>query len=506
MFLFCFNSTNAQSTFSPTSEAKGFNVFVKNNLTLTAGDTHGPVACGLDLVLNGNTILAMNNTGTFPDGAGAGSNYGLVIGNKIIYTSGNSSSVNQGFIRLGNTTGSKLYYTDPNNALTNLRITNGEYNNNPNVQLQRQQASPTATNASGLSFTNAFTVFNANAKKIDDYNNPSICALNINKIIISSGSNPHIKLLENKINYINLTSDQLTNLNSQGSIIFDNSPSASRILIFNIQATGAYNWTTPNFGGLNESDGAYILWNFYNTTSLVLGGSNSIYGTLFAPLADIVKSGANNNNGQIIGSSLKIAYGEIHYFPFTAALSDCSSEGGPLPISLLDFTAIKQNKVVTLNWQTSVEQNSGYFDVEFSKDGSKFENIGSVKATGVSTTLKSYSLVHLTPVNGVNFYRLKIVDVDGTYKYGPVRIVKFGNSTTISILPNPTTDRVFITSNDAGVLQSVGLYSINGKLLQLINNFTLGKSIDLSTYAPSLYILKLIDKDGNTEVLKVVRK
>lgn len=188
------------------------------------------------------------------------------------------------------------------------------------------------------------------------------------------------------------------------------------------------------------------------------------------------------------------------------AISNITAAGGPLPISLLDFTATKQNKVVALNWQTSTEQSSSYFEVEFSRDGSKFENIGSVKAAGSSSSAKNYTLIHNTPVNGVNYYRLKSVDADGSFKYSTVRVVKYSTTKTINIMPNPTEDRVYITSNEAGMLQSVGVYSINGKLLQQVNNFAMGKSIDLSTYAPSIYILKLMDKDGNTEVIKVVRK
>ena len=180
--------------------------------------------------------------------------------------------------------------------------------------------------------------------------------------------------------------------------------------------------------------------------------------------------------------------------------------GGPLPITLSNFTAVKQNKVVALNWQTSSEQNSSHFEVEFSREGNKFDNIGRVTAAGNSNLEKRYSSVHLSPVNGINYYRLKLVDADGTFKYSDVRTVKFSNSTSITIMPNPTTDRVFITSNDGGMLQSVGLYDVNGKFLKQINNFALGNSIDLSVYAPSIYILKLIDKQGNTEVIKVVRQ
>ena len=99
-----------------------------------------------------------------------------------------------------------------------------------------------------------------------------------------------------------------------------------------------------------------------------------------------------------------------------------------------------------------------------------------------------------------------MVDVDASSKYSAVRTVKFSNSTSIAVMPNPTADRVYITSNEGGMLKSVGLYTISGKLLQQVNNFTLGKSIDLSTYSPSIYILKLIDKNGSTEVIKVVKK
>ena len=71
-----------------------------------------------------------------------------------------------------------------------------------------------------------------------------------------------------------------------------------------------------------------------------------------------------------------------------------SPSGAPTPVTLIDFTASKQNKSVDLNWQTANEQNSNYFDVEFSGDGGKFESIGRVKASGSSTTLKNYSLKH----------------------------------------------------------------------------------------------------------------
>src|SRR5437868_3363529 len=79
----------------------------------------------------------------------------------------------------------------------------------------------------------------------------------------------------------------------------------------------------------------------------------------------------------------------------------------PAPILLLDFTATKQGAAVQLSWHTSSEINSDHFEVEWSKNGSSWSNIGNVAAAGFSSTTKSYGLLHPNPVSGANYYRLK---------------------------------------------------------------------------------------------------
>lgn len=127
-------------------------------------------------------------------------------------------------------------------------------------------------------------------------------------------------------------------------------------------------------------------------------------------------------------------------------------------------------------------------------------------AAGNSNALKTYGTLHTSPINGVNYYRLRLVDIGGSFKFSFIISVKYNGEKSITVMPNPTADRIFITSNESGLLQSVRLYSINGKLLQLVRNFALGKSIDLSSYLPIIYILKLTDKDGKSEVIKVIKK
>lgn len=91
-----------------------------------------------------------------------------------------------------------------------------------------------------------------------------------------------------------------------------------------------------------------------------------------------------------------------------------------LPIDLKNFTAATESNNVILKWQTATEINSNYFDVERSDDGQFFFSIGKVNATGNSSLPVSYSFTDtkLSNNNGSQiFYRLKLVDKDGSVKY-----------------------------------------------------------------------------------------
>ena len=179
--------------------------------------------------------------------------------------------------------------------------------------------------------------------------------------------------------------------------------------------------------------------------------------------------------------------------------------GGPLPIQLVTFTAVKQSATVLLNWQTNAEINSSYFDLQHSKNGSQWQSIGIVSAAGNSSTPRNYSFVHNNPVTGANYYRLKLVDLDGSFRNSPVQMVNFGTGAIIKILPNPVTDRLYITGS-TGSFESVTIFSSDGRMIQQCNNFITGSSIDMSSYAAGLYRIRITDKEGNTEVRSVVKQ
>ena len=137
----------------------------------------------------------------------------------------------------------------------------------------------------------------------------------------------------------------------------------------------------------------------------------------------------------------------------------------PLPVNLLSFDVTKAKDHIALQWQTDWEKNSSHFEVERSSDGVRFTTIGEVEAQGESTRLYTYRFADkegLQQAAGKLYYRLRQVDFDGAYEYGPVRVVTLPLS-SISVLevgPNPFTDRINLWLNPA-VSQPLQLRLLN---------------------------------------------
>ena len=114
-------------------------------------------------------------------------------------------------------------------------------------------------------------------------------------------------------------------------------------------------------------------------------------------------------------------------------------EGGPLPVQFVSVTARQRGSGVSIDWSTSQEINSRNFEIEKSADGNTdWTSISSVSAAGNSAVVKNYNAFDATPFNGVNFYRIKQVDIDGNAKYSKtVRVTLNLDRVGVSVLANP---------------------------------------------------------------------
>ena len=118
----------------------------------------------------------------------------------------------------------------------------------------------------------------------------------------------------------------------------------------------------------------------------------------------------------------------------------------PLPLTLLSFTAARQNKAVQLNWQTENEFNTAYFNVQRSVDGNRYVNLSKVNAKGNSVAKSNYN--YADDVTGITaeklYYRLQQADIDGATTYSNIVLVTIeAANIPFSIMPNPASD--FIT-------------------------------------------------------------
>lgn len=340
--------TNLATAQSPTEAAKGFNIFTENGLTLITNETEGPVACGGDLTIKGSYQVAIHNPGTFTVG---GVKIGLLVDGKVNYTSGNAVQVQSNtYVKIGNSTGSTVWYYDQNNATPPIRITPtaGGYNGSPRIELQNNTPyfgvgvnNNPVFQGGLLDFASAFQTLRAKSSAI------SLCTANANITNPNGQSIPHTNMpgqikinLADGINYFNIKG---ADLNAVQNIIFNNPPSASKVLVINVDAAGTYNWNVWNQGGIGFQNCPYILYNFYNTTQLNIVSGNAIEGTVFAPFANVDKSGNQSNlEGQVIAKSFIHSGGEVHYAVFTPSVTGCAQPVGVAPVAKFNTNSIIQ--------------------------------------------------------------------------------------------------------------------------------------------------------------------
>jgi hypothetical protein len=128
--------------------------------------------------------------------------------------------------------------------------------------------------------------------------------------------------LQDGINILNVT---IQDLNQVSVFTYNQQPSASKVLVINVNGEGIINWNVWNQAGVGFQQCPYIIYNFYNATELNIVGNSTVEGTVFAPFANIIKT-ANQSNieGQVIGRSFVHSGGEVHYAKFTPSVPGCA--------------------------------------------------------------------------------------------------------------------------------------------------------------------------------------
>jgi hypothetical protein len=111
---------------------------------------------------------------------------------------------------------------------------------------------------------------------------------------------------------------------------------------------------------------------------------------------------------------------------------------GTLPVTLLEVGATLLGKTVQVQWTSTNEYNLAQYEVEHSNNGNTFISSGSVNARN-TPGVHQYSMIDYTPSSGNNFYRVKSVNLDGTFKYSAIVQVNMAylSDKSVHLYPNP---------------------------------------------------------------------
>ena len=173
-----------------------------------------------------------------------------------------------------------------------------------------------------------------------------------------------------------------------------------------------------------------------------------------------------------------------------------------LPLTLVNFTAQKQNQSVKLNWQTENENGLAGFTVVRSTDNNNWQPIITVNARNTYVT-NNYTAVDANPANGDNFYRLKMIDADGHFTYSNVATVNFSRPLQVTIQPNPASDFVIIKGITG--YQQLQILDITGRMQLQKSIQGSEEKINISHLATGIYFIDLI-KENEKAVLKLIKK
>lgn len=249
----------------------------------------------------------------------------------------------------------------------------------------------------------------------------------------------------------------------------------------------------PNLNNLTGNNISTLQYDYRAVFTTViqdwLGGSNQA-------LVD-----ANFNQFQ----SQKIPFLNTNY------VADASCYMAPFPVGLLDFQAnLQADATVLCQWSTANEVNSDRFIIERSANGEQYEELGVVPGAGNTSQTQSYNLPDFEPYRGLSYYRLKQIDVDGTFTYYPavnVFVPEEVHRLTVKAFPNPATEYFTIEMNSAVAIPAkIHIHTLQGALLhsfpmQLERGDNQYK-VDARDLSAGIYLISVVTRDGESANFK----
>lgn len=244
------------------------------------------------------------------------------------------------------------------------------------------------------------------------------------------------------------------------------------------------------------------------------GTKDTIKGKAFTGATAVTFGGIAASSFTVVNDSTIIAVvgSGASGFVKVTTLGGSDSLGGftynkNLPILITSFLAYPKNNTIKIEWQTACEVNTAKINILHSTDGGSFTEIFTLKAIGSGAN--SYSFTDNKTANGINYYRLEIVDKDGSTTYSKVLSLQFSiHNFHFSIVPNPAKDFATISFSKAVEKATIAVYETSGKQIstQSISGRTSAYKLNTQSLKSGLYVLKVITATDSYNEKLIIEK
>jgi hypothetical protein len=186
-----------------------------------------------------------------------------------------------------------------------------------------------------------------------------------------------------------------------------------------------------------------------------------------------------------------------------ASVRVCFTDGGPLPVTLMNFSCIRNNNSAELVWNTSMESNVNRFEIQ-RKIAGKFQTVGSVVAKN-SPIGSNYAFNEYNNASEITEYRLKMVDNDNTFKYSAIKTLKgIKGADEMQVYPMPSKGNVNVRINEINMQASVEIINLSGSVIKKISN-NASNVFEFNNLQNGFYIIKYTNNfTGNVVTKKLV--
>lgn len=164
--------------------------------------------------------------------------------------------------------------------------------------------------------------------------------------------------------------------------------------------------------------------------------------------------------------------------------------GTALPVEWVAFNATQEGETAVLQWRTASESNNDYFAVERGSEDVQFQEIGRVPGRGNQTTPQDYVFTDVKPLQGVQYYRLRQTDIDGSYNHSPIVALPFGSVEPLTAYPSPATSSVTLEMPDVPEYDAQWQLCDAGGTVVLSGTWPAGQSwldLDVGVLSPGVY-------------------